>query len=303
MRLHKIIFIFCIMLSAVMFANGIYVLGYFGPNHSSEPVKDLSQPEKIHFESSISRDQPVNLLVLGLDEEELRSDVILLFNYSPEDSKLNVLSIARDTRVFARGRYSKINALYSAGKESLVAWEVQQITGLTVHYYMTFNFKGFREAIDTLGGVEFRVPFRMNYDDPEQDLHIHLKKGLQLLDGDKAEQLVRYRKGNRAGQGYIDGDIGRIEMQQDFIKELIKQKMNLRYLSKAADIYEILSKYVKTNIKTADVTQYITSFKSVKADEIKTFTLPGDSAVKHDAWYYIYDEEKTHKIIQNNFYK
>lgn len=50
------------------------------------------------------------------------------------------------------------------------------------------------------------------YDDPHQNLHIDLKKGTQLLDGEKACHLLQYRR------GYTDGDITRIQMQQQFLK-------------------------------------------------------------------------------------
>jgi LCP family protein required for cell wall assembly len=240
---------------------------------------------------------------LGLDKDGTRCDVIMLFNFEPGLSKLNLLSIARDTRVRKNGRYYKINALYSKGGEELVAEEVTELTGLPVHYYITVDFKGFRKIIDNLGGVEFYVPFRMNYDDPTQDLYIHLKKGMQLLDGDKAEQLVRYRKGNNTGQGYSEGDIGRMKMQQDFLKALIKQKMNLRYISRADDIFEILKKYVKTNITLTDIAQNLGSISKIKSDEIETFTMPGESRFIGDAWYFIYNGEDTLEVIEKNFYR
>ena len=259
MRLKKILLLSTIMLLTVMFANGVYVLAYYGKSHRQENNNESaprSQPSRLQLESSLSKDRPVNLLVLGLDEEGVRTDVILLINYDPELSKLNLLSIARDTKVFARGKYSKINAVYSAGREKMLAGVIKQLTGLSVDYYMTMNFKGFRKVVDTLDGVMFDVPFDMDYDDPDQNLHIHLNKGLQRLGGNKAEQLVRYRKGNRRDEGYTDGDIGRIKMQQDFIKALIKQKLNLKYFTKADDLFNIFREYFRTNIDINDFAYY-----------------------------------------------
>jgi polyisoprenyl-teichoic acid--peptidoglycan teichoic acid transferase len=303
MKLRKIIFIFSIMLSAVLFANGIYVLAVLSGRHSIGNSLEFSQPpDTIHLESSISDEQPVNLLVLGLDNEKVRTDVILLFNYEPRQSKLNILSIARDTRVLDRGRFSKINALYSAGGEKLIAKETSRMTGLPVHYYLTMDFEGFRKIVDTLGGVEFYVPFRMRYDDPDQDLHINLYKGLQLLDGDAAEQLVRYRKGNRAGQGYIDGDIGRIRMQQDFVKSILNQKLNFKYLNRVDDIVGLMNKYMTTNIGLPDIAEYLGSLGKVDSGEVKTFTLPGDSVIKGGVWYFIHDEAGTKEMIRDYFY-
>lgn len=248
-------------------------------------------------------DDPVNLLVLGLDEEGTRSDVILLLNFDPAASRLNILSVARDTMVLTNGRYNKVNALYSKGGERLLASKITQLTGLPVHYYLTVDFAGFRKIVDALGGVTFNVPFRMNYDDPSQNLHIHLKKGVQLLDGSKAEQLVRYRKGNYRGQGYIDGDIGRIRMQQDFIKALLAQKLSFRYLSRADELFGLLQKYVKTNVTLSDITQFLGSIRQVKEDEIQAFTLPGDSSMIDGTWYFILDRKEARKIIRESFYK
>ena len=81
------------------------------------------------------------------------------------------------------------------------------------------------DLVDLVEGVEFYVPRDMDYDDPYQDLHIHLKEGRQVLDGEKAMQLVRFR-------GYDDGDIGRVAVQQDFLKALIKECLSLKHWGK-----------------------------------------------------------------------
>jgi len=309
------ILMLCAMLALVMFAIGANTLVQIMDKSKPEPpiqVKDMNDlngahdtnmPQTQHSESGISFDHPVNLLVLGLDEEELRTDVILLFNYNPINYKLNILSIARDTRVYARGKYSKINALYYAGNESLISSEVQQITGLRAEYYLIMNFKGFRKIVDTLDGVDFNVPFQMDYDDPFQNLHIHLKKGMQSLNGAKAEQLVRYRKGNNTREGYIDGDIGRIKMQQDFLRALISQKMNIRYIPKINDVFNILKDNMNTNLGLSDLYHYLGGVIKVKPTGISTFSLPGESVIKSDIWYYIYDKDNTTKMIEDNFYR
>lgn len=329
MRMTKFILTVCATMLIAMFANGIYIL--LGPGRSinaripeplsggageMEPLgggtggdvgtaqtKESRQKEYEQKESSASELCPVNMLVLGLDKDETRSDVILLLNFDPEQAKLNILSIARDTRIISGGKYCKINALYAKGGEKLLAAKVTEMTGLPIHYYITINTRGFRKIIDTLGGVKFYVPFSMNYDDPTQNLHIHLRKGMQTLDGNKAEQLIRYRKGNKTGQGYNEGDIGRIKMQQEFIKALIKQKVNIRYLSRADEIFEILRKCVKTNVAFPDIAQYLESAVRVNANGINTFTLPGDSRYIDELWYFIYYRRKTKEMINSHFYK
>src|SRR5690606_7603960 len=129
------------------------------------------------------------LLLLGLDMDKIRSDVIILANYKPWKDTLNIISIPRDTKVIVNGKNAKINAMIGIGGEELVISKVQTITGLYVDYFITIDLEAFQKIVDELGGIEIYVPFDMIYDDPEQNLHINLKKGLQVLDGNKAEQF------------------------------------------------------------------------------------------------------------------
>ena len=302
MRIRKIIFWTFFMLSIFLFIQGAFILKSLNREEAqyyagNTPLKKSRYNPKV---TGIS--QRTNLLVLGLDDEEVRSDVIALLNFDPSKKKINILSIARDTRVKVGGKYSKINSLISKGGEELVAKEVENITGLSVDYYMILNFKGFREIVDVVGGVEIEVPMDMNYDDPTQNLYIHLKKGNQILDGEKSEQFVRYRKGNHKGEGYEDGDIGRIEAQQLFLKEFISQKLKPRYILKAGSIFSILKDNMKTNIEIGDLDFFVREVNNIRINEVSTFTLPGDSVYKNGVWYYIYNGKETEKIIEDNFY-
>ena len=107
------------------------------------------------------------------------------------------------------------------------------------------------ELVDAIGGVEFDVPIDMNYDDPTQNLHIHLSAGLQDIDGDKAMQLLRWRKnsdayGNVYG-GYPNGDLGRIETQQAFLKAVIEKCLNSISLGTIPKMAQIFLDNVDTN--------------------------------------------------------
>lgn len=304
MSFRKLIFISCIILLTVLFINGFLSLLYFH-QEGSQKLLDKTNPFQIKRiqETKQGVESPFNILVFGLDEEEVRSDVILLLNFSPKDIKLNVLSVSRDTKVTARGKTVKVNSLIGIGGEKLAVEGVEELTGLPVKYYITLNFKGFRKMIDTMDGVEMDVPMDMDYDDPDQNLHIHLKKGKQVLNGDEAEQLVRYRKGNRTGEGYEDGDLGRIKMQQEFIKAFIEQKLKLKYFSKLNDIFFILKQYLKTNIEIGDLNKNLLCLKSLHYNDVKSFTIPGEAAYIRGLWYFIYDEYKTKELIDNNFFK
>ena len=295
------------MFSLVLFVEGLFtILNYSEKNN----LNFIDEKEKNYEKKQIVRniykrkDYPeyINLLLMGLDESEKRADGIMLVNFHPESGKVNILSITRDIMVKSdSGRIYKINALIGLGGEAEIIEKVEKLTTMPVHYYLTVNFKGFREIIDLLGGVEIDVPFDMKYDDPYQNLHISLNKGRQILDGEKAEQYLRYRKGNKTGEGYEDGDLGRIKAQQQFLKEFIKQKLKLKYLFKADDIFFVIKDNVTTNIEIGDVNYYIDCIKKIDVNKVDFYTLPGHPEYIDNQYYYIYDEEKTKEMINNNF--
>ena len=307
MNLRKSIFYICMVFSLVLFVEGVFTILNFT---KTDNINLTKENENNYHNRQIVRniykegDYPeyINLLAMGLDESEDRSDGIMLINFHPKSGKVNILSIARDTMVkLNNGRRSKINALIGMGGEAKIIEKVEELIGMPVHYYLTMNFEGFREVIDLLDGVEIDVPFDMMYDDPYQNLYIRLNKGKQILDGEKAEQYLRYRKGNRVGEGYVDGDMGRIKTQQQFINEFIKQKLKLKYLLKIGDIFFIMKNNVTTNIEIGDFNYYLSTIKKIDTDKINFFTLPGHDEYIDNQYYYIYDEEKTKEIIKNNF--
>jgi len=322
MKSHRLVFVTCAILLCVLFFDGLLILNRTDKRKFAQGKENYKNAEfnklnnqkngddvgnsRIDYrqdESSIWDEEPVNLLVLGLDGDETRADVILLFNYSPSASRLNILSIARDTRVIYKGKPMKTNALIGIGGERLIIKQVERMTGLKVDYYLTLNFEAFRKIIDVLGGVYVYVPMDMDYDDPVQNLHIHLRKGRQLLDGKKAEQYVRYRKGNKRNEGYDDGDLGRIKAQQDLLKELIEQKLNWKYISKVDEIFMILKDHMNTNIKIGDIRKYMGSAINLTSEDVKVYTTPGRSVLSNDIWYFIYNKNQTRKLIDENFFK
>ncbi|MCK9479587.1 MAG: LCP family protein [Firmicutes bacterium] len=246
-----------------------------------------------------------NILVMGLDNDSLHTDTIMLFSLDNINKKVSVLSIPRDTRIVFDGQYDKINHLYGyKGNEENTIQAVTQITGIPIHYYAVVNFVGFRNIIDILGGVEFDVPNVNNtggmfYNDPVQNLKISLKAGPQRLSGKQAEGLVRFRS------GYPEADLGRIKMQQQFVKELIKQKLQLRYITKAAEIYNEVVKSTKTNYTLSDAAYHAVIAKSIDTENVETFSLPGTDGQAYTRYgylsCYIYNNSQTEEIIKSHF--
>ena len=263
-----------------------YGWNYFFPNNSFSGVIDDIEPDRI------------NTLVLATDKGGLLTDTVMLASVNTKTKKINLLSIPRDTLVKYNGRTLMINAVYGRGKEgerhNATIEVVREITGLPINYYVVVKPDGFRNVIDALGGVYIDVPQDMEHHDPTpgQDLHIGLKKGYQLLDGDKAEQFTRFR-------GYPNADLGRIEAQQMFLSELFKQKVNAGLIIKAPALYRAIAKNVDTNFSASSVPSMVKIITSFDKDSVDTYTLPGTTQNNR----IVYDKEKTKKLIKEVFLK
>lgn len=230
-----------------------------------------------------------NILIVGVDAEGVRADVIMLVNVNPEDRTLNLISIPRDTKVKVSGRTSKINGLLGKDNgEELLVDTVRHITGLPINSFCKVTFEGLRNIVDILGGVRYNVPVDMDYDDPVQDLSIHLKKGEQTLNGAQVEGLLRFRS------GYANADLGRIDTQQDFLKEAVKQKLSIKYIFKLPAIMKELSENFSTNLSALDVLTL--AIDARRCNGMSAYTLPGGAKYTGGVSYYVADDDAHEQI-------
>ncbi len=254
----------------------------------------------------------VNILLLGVDEGGLRSDTIMLLSLNGYTNEVNVLSIPRDTRIPVGNGHQKVNSAIGIGAqevrkgnyeepEDYAIKKIKDLTGLPVHYFMTIDFDGFKEVIDTLGGVDFEIPFHMKYDDAVQNLHIDLMPGMQHLDGEDAHDFVRFRQGNPGYPGYAMGDLGRIEAQQAFLKALVQQKLNAEYIAKAPELYEVICKYVRTNYTVKDLLRHLGVAAKLSSDGVNMHQLPGSAQTISGVSYYIMDTSKMQELANTVF--
>lgn len=291
------IFIFVIVILATLFIirmneNGWTYGGFLATilGHNSKTAEKLGT---------------VYIVVTG--ESQNLTDSIMVCAYNPRSNKATIMSIPRDTYTGSNqskaAASDKINTLYQKSPQKLLD-EVNEITGLNIKYYMNIDTKGLQELIDSIGGVNFDVPIDMDYDDPTQDLHIHLKAGKQLLDGDKAEQVLRFRHNNDGTSypsSYGDNDIGRMKTQREFIKVLIQQISNKKSLSDFKQYAQIVKNNVTTNFNIDDVIDYIPYIIDFNTENLKTTTLPGEPKKCNGVWLYIPNDEEIDKIIKDMF--
>lgn len=258
--------------------------------------------EKVETEEMKKGTGRFTFVIAGVDKVAGATDTIMIGCYDLDKNEINIISIPRDTRMYIGSKYQKINTAYGIRKNGVkkgmngTIEAVKRLTGVTeVNHYVEFNLEAFRDTIDALGGVEFDVPRNMVYRDPEQGLNINLKKGRQILDGDKAEQLVRYRN-------YPMGDIDRVKVQQDFLKAVAEQKLNIGIVEKVPGLFEVVGENIRTDLELDDVIKYTYNLKDLKAENVHLYSLPGyANDTDYGASYWIADMNGVKKMVNEIF--
>lgn len=258
-----------------------------------------------HNENTIKNMPKITCLLIGKSLN--LTDTIIVASYNPQTQEAVMMSIPRDTfvgkdKTKATGM-NKINALYQQSPKKLLK-AVNDITGLDIEYYITVDTAALRELVDAIDGVYFDVPIDMDYDDTSQDLHIHLKKGYQLLDGDKAEQLVRFRKNNNMTgypASYGSDDYGRMRTQREFIMAALKQTLQAKNILKIGDLLDIANRNVETNMELSMLKDYIPYITQFNTDNIQTAALPGASEKPGDIWIFVHYKKQTEQLIGELF--
>ncbi|MPY41669.1 LytR family transcriptional regulator [Streptomyces phyllanthi] len=218
----------------------------------------------------------------GRDEGNARSDTAMVVHIAKGRRDASVISIPRDTlvdrpacptksSVVPAARAVMFNSAYEAGGVTCTVATVELLSGLRMDHVVEIDFTGFKKLVDTLGGVRVDVP--QDIRDPYS--HARLSKGTQRLNGEQALGLVRTRHG--VGDG---SDLGRIKLQQTFMKALITQIRSTDLLTDPVLLYQLLDDL--TSALTTDkglgslsaLTSFARSVDGLDADQVDFRTLP-----------------------------
>lgn len=258
-----------------------------------EPQVPMTELERLVFESN-----RINVVVLGTDGG--RADTIMVASYDLDAQVLDILSIPRDTYHVVPGYdkpgQHKINSVYGYGDVdggSLgMKTQVSQLLGIPVHHFVTLNYDGVADIVDTLNGVEINIKQNMKYDDPFADppLHIDFTAGRQVLKGQKAVEYLRWRKNN----GEEGSDLSRTDRQIDFVKQVITKSMREFKLTK---VVETAFRYVYTDMLLKDMLYYTTTVIGFNpSEDIRAHRLPGD-VIYNGLSYYLHDPAATEALL------
>ena len=262
-----------------------------------------------HNQETVKELDPIQVLLMGVSTDNglKLSDTIIVASYNPKTQQASLLSIPRDTfignNLKTGGGNDKINSLYQKSPQKTLD-AVNKLTGLDVKYYVVVDNQALIKLVDVIGGVEFEVPINMKYTDPSQNLYIRLNKGMQTIDGNKAEQLLRFRKnddGTSYPSEYGDNDIGRMKTQRNFIMATIKQTIQAKNIFKIKDIIDIAYEYIETNLSISTIKDYVPYAINVDVDNMKSASLPGSSLGPPNGipyWFYVVDEKKTEELME-----
>ncbi|MDF2569208.1 MAG: lytR 2 [Sporomusa sp.] len=227
----------------------------------------------------------VNILVMGVDERSDdvgRSDTMFVVTVDTSTKEVSMLSIPRDTRVKIPGYgWDKINHAYAEGGHKLSQRAVEDLLGIPMDYYAIINFAAFNKIVDAVGGVTIDVEKRMYYEDPYDNLLIDLKPGEQKLDGRTAIKYVRYRD--------EEGDIGRIERQQKFIKAMLKEVTSPFILPRVPGIIREINSALQTDMTTSEMLNLAKLLNDASKTGLKAETIPGKPAYISDISYWLPD--------------
>jgi LCP family protein required for cell wall assembly len=241
-----------------------------------------------------------NILLMGVDQDGVRTDVLVLAHINPSEKKVSLLSIPRDTLVDIDCTGIKVcvtpdkmaHAHAYGGGPALTIKTVEGFLGVKVDGYVKVNFDGFKGLVDGLGGVDLVIDKDMNYEDPyaKPPLTIHFKgkPEPQHLDGKQALEYVRFR-------GSF-GDIYRIEHTKNFF-QAVATKARAAGAIKLATLAPNMMKYVDTNVDLQTAIKLAKVASAIDMKQIRMETIPGtDFTMPDGRWVWLADKEKTTKV-------
>lgn len=264
-RFLKIILIFLMLL--VLFSGILLIINFF--RTSSDEGNPTSNEEYL-------------FLLGGVDstgeKEGTRTDTLMLVKIDEGDNSIDLISIPRDSLVYINGSMDKINAAHSYGGIDLTMETIREFLGIDLSKYLVISFDGVIKAIDAIGGIDIDVSEDVAY-------AMDIEPGIHHFNGEEALDYVRFRK------GYNNADLGRIDTQQDFMGQLIKEATKIKNLPKLPLAYLAARSHIETNIPFTKLVSLGMSLKKVNKEDINKVKLYGEVVdIDGTSYYDIYDE-------------
>lgn len=298
-NIKKVILIFLalvvIFTAVIAFGVNYYLQKEHNEKMQSNENSEITSLEEVKEDLS----ERTNILVMGVDYLRLgdsagqrgtRTDTIMLFSIDPNTKKSFILSIPRDSRVNIPGYgYDKVNHAHSYGGSDLSIKTISEFIGIPIHHYAKVDYNAVTELVDAVGGVEVDIKQDMNY----SLLDIHFKKGVQVLNGEQAVKYLRFRS------GYANADIGRISVQQDFVKLLIKKVISPSLIQNIPKYIDIIEKNVETDLSKMQMLIIARALVETSAEDMRKEILPGEGEMINGVSYWVINESMMNTMIED----
>ncbi|MDW7672167.1 MAG: LCP family protein [Bacillota bacterium] len=269
-----------------------------------EFARELDAPiEQDELKRLVNDSKRVNFVLLGIASG--LTDTMMFVSFDTKTKNIDIISIPRDT-YYPRVGYDglgqkKINAAYSAhGADGVKAVVSDLLYDIPVHYYITVTYQGAASVVDAIGGVPVYISQRMYYEDPYDTppLVIDFAAGNHVLNGRDAVKFLRYRQA-APGSGAMNrnGDLGRIEAQQQFMKNALKKAMTVGNLpTLAASVF----RFVRTDTELQEVMRLANLARGMDPEEnLNTYSLPGEARTQGGLSYVFHDALETRRLLIN----
>lgn len=253
-----------------------------------------------------------NILIIGIDtrvgEEHLasRSDTMMIFTVDEMHNKLKITSIMRDTYADIPGYVSqKLNHSYAYGGAELLLKSLSKTFDINIDDYIIIDFKGFKNIIDTIGGIEVDVNFAQiedlnncMYGLNEESIVEVSQSGKQSLNG---MQALAYARMRHTGDGTYD----RVKRQREIV-QLVIDKLQEAPISKYPALASNIFQSIKTNICFGDAVELVFKAYSIKCNrnELEQLQIPvtklSRAAIYGDkGWVIMMDKEGNSQVLRN----
>lgn len=257
------------------------------PKTSSKPLASNSK----------RKDGVYTFMIIGMDKVALNTDTIMVGRMDTINHSVEIVNIPRDTYVNVRTKIKKINSIYplsvSKGDNGVknLRRGIEKLVGFPIDSYAFVDIVAAAKIVDTIGGVDFDVPVNMHYDDPAQDLHIDIDKGMQHLNGDDFVKVMRFRN------TYQQGDLDRIKVQQDLLSALSDELLTAGNIKNIDELLNIYNKYVETNLTKNNLYFYLQQFLLMKKESVHFQMMPNTPAMVDELSYVFINEKEWIEMI------
>ncbi|WP_067841960.1 LCP family glycopolymer transferase [Amphibacillus sediminis] len=279
-----------ILLSLFLIVGGFAAYVYFGikGNVDGKMFEAVSAIDSNLTQKKLNNRDNLNILLLGLDAETSdsgRSDAIMVMTLKPDEDRMSIVSIPRDTRttLVGRGTEDKINHAYAFGGPDMAIETVENFLGIEIDFFVRLNMEGLKELIDELGTIT--VNNELAFSQGGYDFPV----GPVELNGEMALNYVRMRKQDP------NGDFGRAERQRNLITAIINEGATISNATRIVEFTDILGNNMGTNMEFSDMLSLLQQYRDTRR-HVDSYQVQGTGKTIDGIYYYIVPDEEVVKV-------